>query len=144
MAKNTKYLFFLSVILTFYSLIHIKIGGREFYPFYSWKLFSFPSGNKNIESEYRLYGIRNNDTIRINNTKSELFDENEKFNLINYYGNLIDKKIEVNKNKKELLIFANFIEPQHKKFLLVKELYHPRDLFLKPQKIFQKKIIILN
>ena len=97
MAKYTKYLFYISISLSFFSFIIIKRGYQELYPFFSWKLFSSPSGNTSETTEYRLYGVKKKDTVRISNNYSDVYDENEKAGLINYYSSLIENGKEIKK-----------------------------------------------
>jgi hypothetical protein len=64
----TKFLFFISIILSIGTFFNQKNGGSEIYPFYHWKLFSQPLGNYYTFDSYRIYGITtNNDTVRIPN-----------------------------------------------------------------------------
>ena len=114
------------------------------YPFFSWKLFSSPSGNASEDAEYRLYGVKNYDTIRINNSFSTVYDENEKAGLINYYSSLIENNQDIYKNEKTLLKFAKIIEPNYQTYIVVKEEYHPKDLYTKNFKIYKKTIAVLK
>lgn len=137
MQRYTKYLFFIGVVLSLYSLIVIQKGGREFYPFYSWKLFSIPSGSDEYESEYRLYGVKGEDTIRINNDEDALFGKNEKFKIISFYArNISDRE-----SQKELKNFGKLIAPDFKTFLLIEEKYKPKDLCDRNYHHIEKKII---
>lgn len=142
MAKYTKFLVIFSVVLSFFSLYSIKNGGREFYPFYSWKLFTSPSGSNEFEKEYRLYGVKSHDTIRIsNNVVHELYDENEKFAIINSFGNQIAQNKDVEKNKKRLLHFGQMLDSSFQEYLLVEETYKAKDLDKRDFCFVQKKII---
>ena len=144
MAKFTKYLFIISISLSLVSFLLIKNGYKELYPFYSWKLFSVPSGNTSELQEFRLYGVKGNVVEKLNNTDSQLFDGNEKFSIINDYGNAILEKKEVPENKTKLLKFAQLIEPKFDSYYLVQETYKPEDLGKKSFKIDKKTIAILR
>lgn len=143
MHRYTKILFYSSIILSLLSFFFIKKGLGEFYPFYSWKLFTKPSGSEAEEFEYRIYAIKNKDTIRLENTKSYYFDENDKSKIINSYGDLIfyGKDVLVNKNK--LLKFSKFIEPSYNRFILVKEYYRPIELGASNSAIIKKEKVSL-
>lgn len=135
MQKYTSYLFYLSLILSCISYWVISKGGKEIYPFYTWKLFTKPSGFSNKEQFYKLYGIKGNDTVRILNTNSEIYDGNDKFGIVNYFGKNIDEKIDIENNKKNLLEFARITEPSYSKYILILESFDP-------QKIGQKSFVI--
>lgn len=142
MAKYTKGLFFLSLILSFFTLYSIKNGGREFYPFYSWKLFTSPSGSNAYEKEYRIYGVKDNDTIRLNNSiANNLYDENEKFAIIQSFGSLVVQHKNFEENKKKLFRLGKILDPSCQDYLLVEEYYKPRDLDKKDFSLSQRKVI---
>lgn len=120
------------------------MGGNEIYPFYSWKLFSVPFGNKLESTEFRLYGVKNNVVKRINNTEGNLFDGNTKFILINSYGEAIFKNENVEENKRKLLEFAKTVEPTFEYYYLIEETFNPQDLGNKDLSITNKIIATLR
>lgn len=144
MAKFTKYLFWISISLSLTSFVVIKRGGREIYPFYSWKLFSVPSGNKMESAEFRLYGVKNKVVKRINNSDSDLYDGNTKFTFINSYGEAIVKNQNVAENKIKLLEFAKTIEPNFDYYYLIEEKFNPQNLGTKNLNISSKIITTLR
>lgn len=128
MQKYTKYLFFISLFLSLLSLYIIGKGGKEIYPFYSWKLFTSPSGSEKFEEQYRLYRVEGNDTIRVLYQATEIYDENNLALITGFYG----KKIEKNENREESIkkmkIFMKSYRPEYNNLLLYKECFNPWDL----------------
>ncbi|MDR6406025.1 MULTISPECIES: hypothetical protein [Chryseobacterium] len=128
MQKYTKYLFFISLFLSLLSLYIIGKGGKEIYPFYSWKLFTSPSGSEKFEEQYRLYRVEGNDTIRVLYQATEIYDENNLALITGFYG----KKIEKNENREESIkkmkIFMKSYRPEYNNLLLYKESFNPWDL----------------
>ena len=143
MAKYTKHLLFISLSLSFFSIILIKKGFPEFYPFYSWKLFSLPSGNTSEVLEFRLYGVNGKRVKRIVNKESPLFDGNEKFSIINDYSSEI-KESNNSESKIKLLKFAKFIAPDFQYYLVVEERYMPQNLGTKALKISTNVVAVLK
>lgn len=103
-------------------------GFKEMYPFFSWKLFSVPSGGEAYEEQYKLYGVKDNDTIRIINTSTERYDANDKAVIVGAYGKRIDENKDKEANRKKLLIFAKDSEPSYQEYFLYKETYHPKEI----------------
>ncbi|SEW48305.1 hypothetical protein SAMN05421841_3785 [Chryseobacterium wanjuense] len=128
MQKYTKYLFFISFFLSLLSLYVIERGGKEIYPFFSWKLFTSPSGSEKFEEQYRLYRVDGNDTIRILYKPTAIYDENNLALIVGFYG----KKIEKNENREgsveKMKIFMKSYQPEYKNLLLYKESFNPWDL----------------
>jgi len=128
MQKYTKYLFFISLFLSLLSLYIIGKGGKEIYPFYSWKLFTSPSGSEKFEEQYRLYKVEGNDTIRVLYQATKMYDENNLALITGFYG----KKIEKNENREEsvkkMKIFMRSYRPGYNNLLLYKESFNPWDL----------------
>ncbi|REC46733.1 hypothetical protein DRF67_12975 [Chryseobacterium pennipullorum] len=122
------------------SLVIQEKGYKEMYPFASWKLFTVPSGGEAYWERYRLYGIKNGDTVRIINTTVQNYDSNEKEGIINGYGGKIDNNDERERNMKKLLIFAKDTSPQFDGYLLYKEKYKPAEIGEKKMNIHKKLI----
>ncbi len=122
------------------SFFTIKAGDGEDFPFFTWCLFTKPSrASTTADFQYKLYGVNNKDTIRLNNTDSKIYDGNDKDALINN----LESEIDENKNlsaKGKLYKFAKVIEPSFSSFLLVKESFDAQIIDKKNFKI-EKKII---
>ncbi|MBK1895262.1 hypothetical protein [Chryseobacterium paridis] len=125
------------------SLLIIEKGYKEMYPFYSWKLFTVPSGGEATEDQYRLYGIIGQDTIRILNTPARSYEASYKAVIVGTYGKKIDENDDRETNKAKLLIFAKDTEPKYKEFLLYKETYRPKEIGEAKMNINKKLIIKL-
>lgn len=110
------------------SLVIIEKGYKEMYPFFSWKLFTIPSGGEATEEQYKLYGITDRDTIRIINTPSRAYEANDKAVIVGTYGKEIDENNDREDNREKLLTFAKDTEPKYKGYLLYKETYRPREI----------------
>lgn len=126
MKKYTPVLFFISVVFMIISHILISKGKAEIYPFYSWKLFSKPFGASEQDSIFTIYGLKNNDTLRITNSDSELYDANTKFSIINHYGSNIVQNIDTENSKISLKRLASISAPEFNRFILVKESFNPQ------------------
>lgn len=128
MQKYTKYLFFISLFLSLLSLYVIEKGGKEIYPFFSWKLFTSPSGSEKFEEQYRLYRVHGKDTLRVIYTATDIYDENNLALITGFYG----KKIEKNENREgsiqKMKIFMKSYQPTYNNLLLYKESFNPWDL----------------
>ena len=128
MQKYTYYLFGVSLVLSFLSFFTIKRGYGEIYPFYTWRLFTKPSGTSTTDLQYRLYGISKKDTVRLRNTESPLFDGNEKASMINNLGTKIAENKDDQESKGKLLRFAKEVEPGYQSYLLVKESFNAQKI----------------
>lgn len=128
MKKYTKYLFFFSFIMSLGSLVIGEVGYKELYPFASWKLFTVPGGGEEFGERYKLYGIKNGDTIKILNKNLEYYTDNDMDGIINSYGGGIDKNNDRNANMKKLLIFAKDALPEYQGYLLYKERYRTKEV----------------
>ncbi|WP_407406061.1 hypothetical protein [Chryseobacterium sp.] len=128
MKKITTYLFFASIFLSLASLMIMEKGFKEIYPFASWKLFTVPSGGLPTEQRYVLFGIKNNDTVRIRNTPTAFYEANDKALITDTYSYKIENKDNIEINKKKLLIFAKDIAPQFDNYLVFKETYNPKEI----------------
>ncbi|WP_131329491.1 hypothetical protein [Chryseobacterium piperi] len=130
-------------MMSLISLAIMEKGYKEMYPFYSWKLFAVPSGGEGSEEQYRLYGIRDRDTVRITNTPAYSYEANDKAVIVGTYG----KKIEENDNREgsrvKLLAFAKDTEPKYEGYLLYKETYNPKEIGETKMNINKKLIIKL-
>lgn len=143
MKKYTQHLFIFSFVMSIISLIIIEKGYKEMYPFYSWKLFTVPSGGEASEDQYKLYGVTDHDTIRIINTPADHYDPNDKAVIVGTYGKRIDENDDREANKAKLLVFAKDTEPIYKSYLLYKETYDPKEIGESKMKINKKLIIKL-
>lgn len=143
MKKYTYHLFVIAFALSMLSFFTIKAGYGEIYPFFTWRLFTKPSGTSTEDFQYKLYGLVNRDTIRLKNTDSKLYDGNEKASLINNLGCEVDQ----NKNsvaKQKLYRFARVIAPSFQEFLLVKETFNVQTVDEQNFKIHKKIITKLK
>lgn len=142
MKKYTQYLFLISAILSLYSLVSVEKGGREFYPFFGWKLFTVPYGANELESDYRLYAIKEKDTIRLSFSNDEtLFHRNQKAKIVSYYAKVIKNGKVTDKDMKALKSYAKLMYKDADEFLLVEEQFNPKDLCDKNRFSFKKQII---
>ncbi|SIQ29274.1 hypothetical protein SAMN05880574_109107 [Chryseobacterium sp. RU37D] len=128
MQKYTKYLFFISIFLSFVSLYIIEKGGKEIYPFFSWKLFTSPSGSEKFEEQYRLYKVKGNDTIRVLYKATDLYDENNLALITGFYGKKIEKNEDRERNIRKMKIFIKSYQQENINFLLFKENFNPWEL----------------
>lgn len=128
MQKYTQYLFFISLFLSFVSLYVIDKGGKEIYPFFSWKLFTSPSGSDKFEEQYRLYRVTGNDTVRVLYQATDIYDENNLALVTGFYGKKIDKKEDTENSIRKMKIFMKSYRPEYKNLILYKESFNPRDL----------------
>lgn len=128
MQKYTKHLFFISLFLSLLSLYIIGKGGKEIYPFYSWKLFTSPSGSEKFEEQYRLYRVEGNDTIRVLYQATEMYDENNLALITGFYGKKIEKNENREGNIKKMKIFMRSYRRGYNNLLLYKESFNPWDL----------------
>ncbi|VFA43754.1 hypothetical protein [Chryseobacterium indologenes] len=140
MKKYTKYLFFFSVSMSAMTLIIQEIGYKEIYPFSGWKLFTIPAAGEKSMDRYKLYGVKDGDTIRILNKKSESYEANDEEGIVYVYGEKIERNEERAENIKKLLIFAKDTRPEFQKYLLYKETYNPREIGLGKVNLYKKLI----
>jgi len=105
MQKYTKLLFFVSILLALSSMVLIERGGYEIYPFFSWKLFTNPSGNSKVTEQYRMYRIQKNDTMRLSHRATPLYDENELAKITDFYGAKIEHGDHAEANKAKFRLF---------------------------------------
>lgn len=135
MKKYTKYLFIFSFIMSLISLVMGEIGRKEIYPFASWKLFTVPCGGEEFGQRYKLYGVKNGDTLRILNTNTKHYTDNDMDGIISAYGGEIDQNNDRSGNTKKLLIFAKDALPEFQEYLLYKEKYRPIEVDAKKMNI---------
>ena len=128
MQKYTKHLFFISLFLSLLSLYIIGKGGKEIYPFYSWKLFTSPSGSEKFEEQYRLYRVEGNDTTRVLYQATGMYDENNLALITGFYGKKIEKNENREGNIKKMKIFMRSYRRGYNNLLLYKESFNPWDL----------------
>lgn len=125
------------------SLFIMEKGYKEMYPFYSWKLFTVPSGGEASEDLYKLYGIRDQDTIRITNTPAYSYEANDKAVIVGTYGKKIEENDDSEGSRIKLLAFAKDTEPKYEGYLLYKETYNPKEIGGKKMNISKKLIMKL-
>ncbi|GAA4159039.1 hypothetical protein GCM10022217_21130 [Chryseobacterium ginsenosidimutans] len=106
----------------------IDKGGKEIYPFFSWKLFTSPSGSDKFEEQYRLYRIAGNDTVRVLYQATDIYDENNLALVTGFYGKKIDKNEDRENSVRKMKIFMKSYRPEYKNLILYKESFNPRDL----------------
>lgn len=128
MQKYTKHLFIFSFLLSLASLYIIEKGGKEIYPFFSWKLFTSPSGNENQEQQYKIYAVVANDTLRLSCKSNGIYDENNVGLIVGFYGKRIEKNFQKRDDVRKIRIFIKSWHPEYHHLLLYKEIYNPRDL----------------
>ena len=128
MQKYTRHLFFISLFLSLVSLYVIGKGGKEIYPFFSWKLFTSPSGSEKFEEQYRLYKVEGSDTIRVLYKATDLYDENNQALITGFYGKKIEKNEDRERNIQKMKIFIKSYQTEDNNFLLFKESFNPWDL----------------
>lgn len=139
---KTKLLFWVGIVLSGLSIITVKVGKGDLYPFFYYKLYSQPSGNKFTFSEYRIYHINENgDTIRNKNIDRKSVSRDE----MNYFLNgLMPKVIENPLNytyKTQLKDFLGYTFPDYSKWIIMEETYNPKDIYLDTT-AYSKRIII--
>lgn len=140
MQKYTRILYFLSLALSLTSLYVLEKGGKEIYPFFSWKLFTNPSGSENFEEQYRIYTVKGKDTVRIPCQRTAIYDENNVALIIGFYGRKIDKNEDREANIRKLNTFMKSYKPIDRPLILFKESYKPWDLG-KPAFTIQKTFV---
>lgn len=123
------------------TLIIQENGYKELYPFAGWKLFTVPTGGEDSMERYKLYGIKNGDTIRILNRTVESYEANDEEGIVYSYAERIDKNEDREENRKKLLIFAKDTRPEFQKYLLYKESYNPNELGTEKMHVTKKLII---
>lgn len=128
MQKYTRYLFIISLFLSLTSLYVIEKGGKEIYPFFSWKLFTSPSGNEKSEDQYRLYYIEKNDTLRIIYHPTAIYDENNLGLITSFYGKKIENRENLKVNIQKMKVFMKSYNPEYRNLILYKENFNPQDL----------------
>ena len=128
MQKYTKSLFFISLFLSLVSLYIMEQGGKEIYPFFSWKLFTSPSGSEKSEEQYRLYRVTGNDTVRVLYQATDIYDENNLALVTGFYGKKIDKNEDRENSIRKMKIFMKSYRPEYNNLILYKESFNPWDL----------------
>lgn len=128
MQKYTRYLYWISLALALTSLYLIEKGGKEIYPFFSWKLFTSPSGSENTEEYYRIYRVVGEDTVRVAYQPTAIYDENNLALITGFYGKKIERNDRKAENIRKIRIFMKSYRPDYDHLLLYKESFHPGDL----------------
>ncbi|MGY5355080.1 hypothetical protein [Wenyingzhuangia sp. IMCC45467] len=135
-----------TVIMSCLSFINEMKGGKEFYPFFYWKLYTKPAGWEYTYKYYRLYGVTEaSDTVRIENNGYRLFDKDD------YYCFLVkeSQSILIGEHPKKHYIdrleaFTNSLEINYDEYFIVEEEFNPLDLYKKDYKSFTKIIFSTN
>ncbi len=140
MQQYTRYLYWLSLLLALTSLYLIEKGGKEIYPFFSWKLFTSPSGSENTEEYYRIYRIVGRDTLRVAFQPTKIYNENNLALIVGFYGRKIEHNEQKADNIRKIRIFMKSYRPAYDQLLLYKESFHPWDLG-KPSFTVKKTLI---
>lgn len=139
MLSKTTFLVLLSIFFSILNFFSTKFFKQEIYPFTHWKLYSQPLGNDYQYTDYRLYGIKNRDTIRIANKNYPNFRSDDFY----YFITIESKKINKNKQltNKRLGDFGDFItKNKFNHYLLIEEFFNPIDIY-KDSTNYSKKII---
>ncbi|WP_294292857.1 hypothetical protein [uncultured Chryseobacterium sp.] len=128
MQQYTRYLYWTSLFLALTSLYLIEKGGKEIYPFFSWKLFTSPSGSENTEEYYRIYRVAGRDTLRVTYQPTKIYDENNLALIVSFYGKKIEHHEYKADNIRKMRSFMRSYRPEYSHLLLYKESFHPQDL----------------
>lgn len=125
MKKYTLYLVIFSLLMSVLSLIKTSKGGAEIYPFAVWKLFTRPTGGSGSLTFYKIYGVKNGDTIRIANEDTELLDANAQFSILKTSGEELEKQENTVQNKEKLLTLIEATNPNYDHYFLFSESFNP-------------------
>ncbi|HEX8546737.1 MAG TPA: hypothetical protein VF691_07215 [Cytophagaceae bacterium] len=133
MFKKTLVLFLISLIGSQLCFLTERLGYGEAYPFFSWKLYSQPPGNKGMAKEYRIYAksATNDAYVRLPIESTSTFSESEYCYTFNF---LVDKTITAENDslgkvwKYKLLKFITHIHPNRQGYKVVEETYIPDSL----------------
>ena len=137
----TKILFWISIIFSTLSFLLSINNKKEIYPFFYWKLYTQPLGSNLSVNDYRLYGIINNDTVRITNTGYPNLNQDDYYYFLsNEASKIKNKQKDSTYYKIRLQDFGKFIAPKYDSYLLVEENFNPID-FYKNNSSYYKKII---
>lgn len=123
------------------SILKMSNGGAEIYPFFTWKLFTRPSGGSGQETFYKIYAVKNGDTIRIANKDSKLFDGNDQFSVLKKAGKELEENKNIELNKRKLLTLMELTNPNYDHYYLFQESFDPTKLGTKDFK-YSKKLLI--
>jgi hypothetical protein len=137
----TKYLVLTSMVLSFVSYFVVIKGGTELYPFFHFKLYSQPMGNKMEAREYRVYEIIGRDTLRHSIEAIRSFDKDAYAYFLDGVTNDILRNKNKAENMKRLAAFLNYLYPNHGKMMVVQETYNQFELEKDPT-LFTKIILI--
>lgn len=139
--KITKSLFFISILLSIGSLIMKFNGHKELYPFFYWKLYTQPMGNKYIHTDYKLYALKGKDTVRIPNIGYAYLNQDD----YHYFLSNEASRIKAQEKPKEyfetrLFDFGQMIAPTYDTYFLIEETYNPLKI-AEDSTLFTKNII---
>ena len=139
----TKTLVIISVLCSILSFFLVYYGKTEPYPFFHWKLYTQPLGDKQFYNDYRIYAItEKNDTLRLSNSGYKSFNQDDYYYFVTIEAsNVLNKKEDRLKYKKRLKEFGHFIAPNYKEYLLVEEYFEVLNSSKNPLN-FKKSIIL--
>ncbi|TAH26077.1 MAG: hypothetical protein EAZ07_05145 [Cytophagales bacterium] len=122
-----KIVFIISIVLSFLSIISVKIT----HPFFSWKLYSQPLGTHGYFEEYRIYSkMKENDVFHRNSVRDiPTFTTDEYVYAINYFVN--QTLTNPNEYKWRLQVLCKHLVPNADEYKIVLETYCPSDLYSK-------------
>lgn len=137
----TKYLVLISMVLSIGSYFLAIKGETEIYPFFHFKLYSQPKGNKMEAREFRVYEIIGRDTLRHSVEAIRSFDKDAYMYFLDGVTNDILCNKDKAENMKRLAVFLNYLYPNHGKMMVVQEIYNQFELE-KDQTHFTKTVLI--
>ena len=108
------------------STIYIETKGVNMYPFFHYKLYTQPLGNKKMIEIYRLYKVTaTNDTLRLKFEDIKSFDTDSYGYYIDYVAHEIEDTDSAKKNQVivKLKAFVKYLYPNVHHWLLAKESY---------------------
>lgn len=146
MKKSTinKLIFFISIALSICSFLLSLRKKKEIYPFFYWKLYTQPLGNIPIYKDYRLYGIKNADTIRISNKGYRYLNQDDYYYFLsNEVNKLTTKNLPITYHKQRINDLGKLIAPQFDHFILMEESFSPSEI-IRNHNNFSKKIILIS
>ena len=121
----TKVIVIISILLSFISIISVKIA----YPFFSWKLYTQPLGTQGRFEEYRIYSKMKMDSVFNRNNIREIptFTTDEYVYTLNYF---VNKTLSYpSEYKARLLVVCKHFVPNSDEYKIVLESYNPSDLY---------------
>ena len=121
----TKAIVILSIVLSFISIISVKLP----HPFFSWKLYSQPLGTHGFFEEYRIYSKMKTDSVYHRNSIKAIptFTTDEYVYTLNYF---VEKTLsDPSEYKWRLLAACKHFVPIADQYKIVIERYNPSDWY---------------